>query len=116
MLRPNQLKAIESILTTGNITKAAKAAGVERRTVYRWLKEDDFSQALAAAEAEALRLAAAKMAGAVERAIDTLLDIMENSQSDKQRAGAAGKILSALPSIRLLGSIEQRLNELEQAK
>lgn len=113
-LRPNQIKAIETMLSAGSIDDAADAAGVQRRTVYNWLKEDNFSTALASAEAEALRLAAARFAGAVETALQTLLDIMEHSKSDKQRAAAAGRILSALPKIRLLGNIEATLAELLQ--
>lgn len=53
-LRPRQRRAIETLVTIGNVTEAAKTAGVTRKTIYRWLKQPIFQEALAEAEAESL--------------------------------------------------------------
>lgn len=112
-IRPNQMKAIEIMLSAGNIDEAAAAAGVARQTVYRWLKEPDFIEAMGMAESEALRLAATRFAGAVEVALDTILDILNNSQSDKNRLAAARAILSSLQAIRDMAVLEARIEALE---
>lgn len=47
-LKTRQLKALELIAIGMPIARAAHAAGVDRRTIYRWMKEDDdFITALA---------------------------------------------------------------------
>src|SRR5262249_14965102 len=53
-LTPKQRKAVEALLTTGEVSGAAEAAGVSRDTVYRWLKQAAFLDAVREAEARAL--------------------------------------------------------------
>lgn len=112
-LRPNQNRALEVLLTTGNVTEAAKAAGVSRKTLHAWLKQAEFAQALAEAEATALAAVARSMAVNADKATGVLLGVMGKSDtSDKDRIAAARAYLAALPNIRLLGSIETQLAEL----
>src|SRR5436190_1559367 len=54
-LTPKQRKAVEALLTTGEVSGAAEAAGVSRDTVYRWLKAPAFLAAVREAEARGLR-------------------------------------------------------------
>jgi DNA-binding phage protein len=41
-LTPKQRKAREVLLATGNHAEAAREAGVNRTTIYRWLKDPNF--------------------------------------------------------------------------
>ena len=45
-LSPKQRKAIEALLTTGEVKAAAAAAGIHRDTLHRWLKEPIFLDAV----------------------------------------------------------------------
>jgi len=77
-LSPSQEKALAVLLTGKPVTDAAAAAGVDRTTVHRWLKEDfGFQAALNRARRELreamtakLMALAEKAAEAVERSID----------------------------------------------
>ena len=115
-IRANQVKAIESMLTGANITKAANAAGVTRQTVTRWLSEPAFRLALANAEAEALAAVARSMAGNADKAAAALVSILDAPEaSDRDKIAAARVFLASLPTVRLLGSIEVQLSELREA-
>ena len=46
--------ALGALLTEADVSKAADAAAVSRTTIYRWLKDPVFQNALSAAESEAL--------------------------------------------------------------
>jgi hypothetical protein len=113
-----QKKAITALLSEPTQEEAAKVAGVGYRTLCRWLAEDEkFQQALTAAEAEAVANAARLMAGGAIEAVNTLLSILKDKEaSHKERIAAARAFLSSLPTMRLLGSIESRLAEVESGK
>ena len=73
-----QFKAIESLLETGSITQAAEAAGVTRKTVHEWLKQDHFSTALNEAQSDVIQALTCDMvrigrkaAATVETALDS---------------------------------------------
>jgi hypothetical protein len=53
-LTPKQRKAVEALLITGDVSAAAKETGVSRESLYRWLKQPVFLQAVREAEAQAI--------------------------------------------------------------
>jgi len=53
VLTPKQRKAVEALLLTGDVSAAAKAAGVSRESLYRWLRQPLFLAAVREAEARA---------------------------------------------------------------
>lgn len=77
-LAPQQMLAIEALLTGETITSTAESVGVDRTTVHRWLKEDfEFQATLNAHRREmwegiqaGLWIAAAKAVEAVTEAIE----------------------------------------------
>lgn len=80
-LRPNQRRAIEVLVTTGNVTAAAEAAGVTRQTVHRWLRDnDEFKRALALAE----RAALAKLNRNLLRLSDKAIKALEKALDDDE--------------------------------
>lgn len=109
-----QRKAVTALLTTPDVTAAAKDAGVSRETVYKWMQLPAFQTALH--EAEALALAA------VSRRLVTLADIatatLEAAMSDaaipaSTRVRAADAVLARLLQVRELVTLEARVRELE---
>lgn len=114
-LPPQKIKAVAALLTAPTVAAAAESVGVSERTLYRWLKDSAFRQALVSAEAEAIGHAARLMAGHVSAAVLALAGILESDHtSAKERIAAARALLSALPNVRLVGSIETQLEELRQ--
>lgn len=108
-----QHKAIEALLTAGNVTKAAEAANVTRKTLYRWLKDATFVAALTEAEAEALaRLQRALLALGVS-AIVALNDALQPHQKITTRLRASETVITNLLRLRELVDIERRLAALE---
>jgi len=111
---PKQRRALAELLTTGDKVQAAKAAGVSRRTLYRWLHQDAFRQALQAAETEALGELSRNLVRLAGKAARTLEDAMDNAEKDGQRIRAADIVLARLLQLRELVDIEQRLQALEE--
>lgn len=113
-LTPAQLKAIESLLTTGNIASAAKAAGVHRSSLYRWMADDEaFKAALRTAEETAVQSLATALVGLGESAVTALHDALSKSNKITVRLRAAEIVTDRLLKIRELVQFEARLKALE---
>jgi phage terminase small subunit len=115
-LTPRQRKAIESLLTTGDITDAAKAAGVSRDTLYRWMKDDLFQEALQKGTQQAIDGLSRSLMQLGDQAIKTLRDAMTDKMvvtSTKIRA--ANITLVRMLQLKELADVEARLAKLEEA-
>src|SRR4051794_1419515 len=53
-LTTKQRKAVEALLTTGEVGAAAREVGISRVTLFRWMQQADFAQAVREAEARAI--------------------------------------------------------------
>jgi hypothetical protein len=88
-----QLAALESLVSGATITAAGKAAGVSRRTVWRWMRSDpNFQAALNRARQEMRTSAEIRM----ERLAELAVDVVEQAVSD-------GDVRTALAVLRGLG-------------
>jgi phage terminase small subunit len=115
-ITPIQRKAIESLLTTGNTTEAAEAAGISRNTFYRWMADDTFLAALHEAEGAAVAGLSRALAGLGDAAAAALRDALQPSNKITVRLRAAEIVTDRLLKIRELVDIEQRLIVLEKVK
>jgi phage terminase small subunit len=114
-LTPKQRKAIEALLTCGDVSSAARAAGVSRDTVYRWAKKDNFLDALRAGTSQALDDLSRLLLSLGETAISTLRIAMEDdSIPANTKVRAADIVFSRLLQFRELVSLEERVSELER--
>jgi uncharacterized protein YjcR len=85
---------------------------IEPRTIKRWLSEKEFKENLRNDSRIVHNNAIIKAIGANDKAIDTLLDIMENG-TDRNRLTAAKTILEC--SVKWLDTdLEARLESLEE--
>jgi phage terminase small subunit len=115
-LTPKQRKAIEALLTTGEVTAAAQAVGVSRATLHRWLGEPVFLAAVRAAEARALDDLSRLLVRLARSAVTTLAKAMSDPATPPAtRVRAADATLGRLLQLRELATLEARVAALEEA-
>ena len=112
-LTPAQRKAIECLLTTGNTTEAALAAGVHRSTLYKWKTDEQFVMGLREAEQAAVAGLARSLAGLGECAASTLRAALDPSEKITIRLRAAEIVIDNLLKLRELVTLEARIEALE---
>jgi transposase-like protein len=114
-LTPKQRKAVEALLTTGEVTAAAQAAGVSRETLHRWLKQPGFQAAVRDAEARALDDLSRLLVRLGRTAAGTLAKAMNDPTTPwATRVRAADASLGRLLQLRELATLEARVVELER--
>ena len=108
-----QHRAITELLSSKSVAAAAVATGVHERTLFRWMGEPDFRQALSDAEGALLDAATRRLLKLQEKALDTLEAALDGG-SEGARLRAAQTAIEHMPKIRETRNLEQRLAELEQ--
>ena len=115
-LTPKQRKAVEALLTTGDVSAAAKEVGIVRDTLYRWLKQPVFAQAVREAEASAIDDLSRLLVRLSRTATATLGKAMTDPVAPyTTRVRAADVTLNRLLQLRELATLEARVTELERS-
>lgn len=114
-LPPKKKRAIEALTTCGNITQAAEVSGITRDTLYRWMQEPAFQEAMKNAEREALRELSRRLVELAQQATSTLQEVMTHPQSPPNaRVQAARAVLDNLLRLREMIDFENRISHLEE--
>ena len=74
-------QAIAALLELPTIRAAAEAVGVGESTLYRWLGNDSFREAYAAARAEVVRHAVANLQRSTSEAVEALREVLNDSET-----------------------------------
>jgi transposase-like protein len=115
-LTPKQRRAVTALLSTGEPAAAAREAGVARDTLYRWLKQPTFLQAVREAEAQALDELSRLLVRLGRTAVATLAKAMSDPTiPPATRVRAADASLGRLLQLRELACLEARVQALEAA-
>ncbi len=115
-LTPVQERAIIALLNEQTLSKAAAAAEVGQRTLYRWLRKPEFSRAYRQARREAFGQAIALTQRYAPLAVNTLAQGMMDTA-----APASSKVAAATGLLRFgregieLDDLAARVDALEQA-
>jgi DNA-binding phage protein len=112
-LTPQQLKAIDALVSGCTNIDAARRAGVSRMTLYRWLSDVTFCDTLKACEHEALQSLSRRMLTLTEDAQKALTDAMKGD-GNALAVRAAGIVLQHLAGLQEVATFEQRLRSLEE--
>jgi hypothetical protein len=100
-LTPNQLKAIEALMRGASISGAAAAAGVDRTTVHRWLRDDvEFLAAYNAARRDLADGIQGELRGLAGDAVRTIRKVMRSPKSP-----AAVRLKAALTVLETMGGM-----------
>lgn len=117
-LTPKQHKAIEVLVTSGNVTEAAAAAGVSRETIYTWTRTDKAFQA----EKDAISSAyigelSSRLNLLAQQAVSTLQEILSNPDAPvNARIRAADIVLGRQIQLYEMADIARRITRLENIK
>jgi len=112
-INPKQAKAIPILLSADCIEVAAKQVGVTKNTIYSWLKQQDFKQALSEARKKLLDKALDKLTGISMKAVNTLEQLL-NAESEAVRRAAANDVLGHAIKYKEVAEIEARLESVEK--
>lgn len=116
LLTPKQRRAVEALLTTGDVAAAAKEAGCGKVTLYRWMKQPVFLGAVREAEAAALDELSRMLVRLGRTAVGTLAKAMSDPKAPyPTRVRAADASLARLLQLRELATLEARVTELERS-
>jgi transposase-like protein len=115
-LGPKQEAAILALLSSRNVEEAARAAGVNQRTLYRWMKEPAFNAAYRAARRAAFAQSVGRLQQASSAAVSTLLKVMiDPGTPASTKVRAADSVLAHTIKAMETDDIEARVTLLEQA-
>lgn len=112
-LRARQMRAIEALMIEPTLTAAARAAGVSRNTLNKWLEDAQFCAVLTSATSDRIATSSRLLAGGSVDAVETLRALMAEDQPAGVRLQAAREWLSQMQSLRGLAAIEERITRLE---
>ena len=115
-LSAKQRRAIDLLLTAVDLSAVARDVGVDRTTVYRWLRSEPFRNALQAAERDALGEISRGLTRLGRQAIATIARAMTDDHAGVgTRVRAADVTLTKLIAIRQHLDLEERLAAVEAA-
>ncbi len=113
-LTVRQHRAVTALLTTPDVTTAARDAKVSRDTLYRWMADPLFVAALREGEAATLAAVSRSLVRLAERAAATLEGAMTDEATPvSAKIRAADAVLGRLLQVRELVTLEARVRELE---
>ena len=88
VLTPNQKKAIPALLAEKSVRDAAKVCGLHERTLWRYLTENLFLQALRSEQSAIYTAATTRLTQGIAQALDELEALMTSAQSEAVRRQA----------------------------
>ena len=116
-LSTNQRKAIDALLNHSKIEDAANAAGLTTRTVYRYLADASFRDALHEQQDRITSATAARLVGGAGDALAVLERVMSDpDETGATRVRAAGMWLDAMRNAVELDQLAARVAALEAGR
>jgi len=112
-LSSRQRRAVAALVSEPTLAEAARAAGVSRKTLYRYLSERGFREALAEAQGDVLRLSGARVAGLLSRSLDVVGEKLCASVGSAP-LHAAGLVIRHGTALLEYASLEERVRALEE--
>ncbi|MCA9776174.1 MAG: hypothetical protein KC800_05635 [Candidatus Eremiobacteraeota bacterium] len=108
-------EVIAALVQFSTEAEAVAHVGISRTTLYRWKKDPEFQRLFKEARQELYDHALIRVQAETSQALDTLHDVMVNSQQDGPRVSAAKAILEMSTKRFEHEEILDRLAAIEQA-
>lgn len=106
-------RAIEALGAGLSITEASEKANVSRKTVYRWLDDDEFKNSVLERQSETLERVSKRLSSLALQGLETLSELM-NSEDESIRLRASSSVLSRFTEILEMLRLEKRIEVLER--
>jgi len=113
VLNPNQTKAIAALISNSTVEAAADEIGITSKTIYRYMQDPAFVEALNAAQDELIQEAKNRLVAGLNVALDTLKTIMETGDQSNKRLASVAWIDRTL-KVTELTELESRISQLEE--
>ena len=113
-LTHRQLAALPHVAASSSLSQAARSARIGRATLYRWLQDDQFREALDRLQSEAADLARSELRALMLKGILVLSDAMDDPSSDIRLRAARATLYLAL-KVKDIKDMEQRLELIDEA-
>ena len=102
-LTPKQVEVIEALVIGASVTDAAKRAGVDRSTVYLWMREEtDFKAQLMLARRDCADAMRARLRELADDAVATVREVLTSKE-----VSAAVRLKAALAVLQSVGSMKE---------
>ena len=113
-LTAKQRLALPSIAAAPTLTDAARLAGIERRTIYRWLEQEPFRQELVRLRSATASIATGELQAAMLHSISVLVDCTRSS-NEYIRLRASRQLISLGLKFGDLQQLAARVQDLRAA-
>ena len=109
-------RALTALLTQPSLVKAAEVVGVSEVTLWRYMQDDNFQQALKEAKQQAVEQAIIRIQQVTGEAVEVLYEVMTNPNTPaSSRVSAAKTILEMNFKVIENEEINKRLDEIESS-
>ncbi len=123
-LPPVRARAVVALLRQPTLAKAAREAGVNERTLRRWLAEADFRAALDVTRRDVFGEVLSCMQGGAAKALEALHGVLDDDAARPSEKVAAARVLldhahraaEALDSNARLAALERALDAREETQ
>jgi len=114
-MSPRQLNTIVHIFQTRTYAEAARQSGIKERTLYKWLRDSDFQNALCEAKQNLYQTAMVKMQAQVSLACTALTDALQDQNCPHYvKIRAADSVLSNVFRFVEVEELRSRVESLEE--
>lgn len=112
-LSARQIRAVAALVEGNSYVAAAEKSEVSLASIKRWIVEPDFKAAIAFGRKQAFDSAVSKLSNGCSLAVDTLVEIAANGQSEQVRVRASEVILNTTVKVAELSQLQDRIGYLE---
>jgi hypothetical protein len=113
-LTRRQLHVLPFLISNPTVDLAAKLSGVSAKQIFDWLNYPTFRQELENRKNEGVNQAVDRLKLTASKAVDTLIDLLDNAQSDSIKHRVAVDMLNMILKFMEFRDVEQRLRKLEE--
>ena len=114
MLGAQKINAIYYLLSTSTIADAAECAGCSERSIYNWVKEEDFIEAYNEIKSEQIRSIHDEIKSGLPKVADVIVDLLLNCDSPRVKLGSADVMFEFLHERIKRENILHRIRNLEK--
>lgn len=109
-----QLHVLPFLISNPTVESAAKQSGVSAKQIFDWLNKPVFRQELENRKNEGVNQAVDRLKMTASKACDTLINLLDNAQSDSIKHRVAVDMLNMTLKFIEFKDVEQRLRKLEE--